>query len=144
MKIGITGTRTGTTKEQYANLRLYLLMNERYITEFHHGSCKGVDEEAHDLLAATKVSRHVWPSNNTSTRVDVPIRDLDFCHEVAQPLTRNRDIVNSVDLLIAFPKLMHEEQRSGTWAAIRYARKQELPVTIYWPDGSMTQERRDG
>lgn len=49
------------------------------------------------------------------------------------PLIRNRDIVNAGELLIATPKLDVEEQRSGTWAAIRYARKIGKPIILIYP-----------
>jgi outer membrane protein insertion porin family len=56
------------------------------------------------------------------------------------PLDRNRAIVDSCDVLIACPK-GPEEQRSGTWATVRYARKQKKRIVIIWPDGEVTEEK---
>lgn len=60
----------------------------------------------------------------------------DVVHEPRPPLERNRDVVDASDVLLACPGGMAEEQRSGTWATIRYARKAGKPVVIVWPDGT--------
>jgi hypothetical protein len=52
------------------------------------------------------------------------------------PLDRNKMMVDDCEALIATPRLMVEELRSGTWSTIRYARKCRKPVHIVWPDGS--------
>lgn len=54
-------------------------------------------------------------------------------------LVRNKDIVESTDVLLACPK-GPEELRSGTWSTVRLARKQGKRVVIFWPDGSVTEE----
>jgi hypothetical protein len=43
-------------------------------------------------------------------------------------------------MLAACPK-GPEERRSGTWATVRYARKTGKPVVIFWPDGTVTEEK---
>ena len=68
---------------------------------------------------------------------------LDMSDEVRDPLPyleRNRAIVDACDILIACPKGMQEEQRSGTWATVRYARRRDRPIVIVWPDGTVTRE----
>lgn len=55
------------------------------------------------------------------------------------PLTRNRHIVNAVDILLAGPK-GPEELRSGTWSCVRYGRKVGKPIVVFWPDGRVEQE----
>lgn len=35
---------------------------------------------------------------------------------------------------------MEEEQKTGTWYTIRYARKQNKQIVIFWPDGTITNE----
>jgi hypothetical protein len=41
-------------------------------------------------------------------------------------------------VLLAVPKGMIEELRSGTWSTIRRAKKHGINVVICWPDGSVT------
>jgi predicted Rossmann fold nucleotide-binding protein DprA/Smf involved in DNA uptake len=59
-------------------------------------------------------------------------------HTPKAPLDRNRDIVDAAAVLIAAPKEMTETLRSGTWATVRYARKQGKQVWIVWPDGTVS------
>ena len=55
-------------------------------------------------------------------------------------LERNRDIVDACDILIACPRTLKEELRSGTWATVRYARKVGKPVAILWNNGKYDYE----
>ncbi len=139
MKIGIAGTRSGMTKQQRDNFRLFLLLNGKSITQLHHGSCKGVDVEVHEL-AASVPKRIVWPSTNERTRVDLLHEDGVLILGESSPLVRNESIISNTEKLIAFPKLQHEVLRSGTWHCIRYARIKQRPILIFWPDGSYTVE----
>jgi hypothetical protein len=50
-------------------------------------------------------------------------------------LDRNHAIVDAVHALIAAPKGSKEERRSGTWATVRYARKDRKPIDLVTPDG---------
>ena len=166
MKIGFTGTRQGMTEAQKLTFgsefkRLQARASERMaiyasgprcvwkppsdctIEAFHHGDCLGADVEA---------SRLVRSLPNSFLRVVAHPCNLEaqcafsYAHEyrdMKKPLERNRDIVNECDVLFAAPGGMVEERRSGTWATIRYARKQEKPLCIVWPDGTTTQERTD-
>ena len=45
--------------------------------------------------------------------------------------TRNKDIVNSCDILIACPENDKEVIRSGTWSTIRYAKKINKTVLLF-------------
>jgi hypothetical protein len=51
------------------------------------------------------------------------------------PLDRNIEIVEETSTLIACPGGLKEEIRSGTWQAVRAARKRDRPIVIVWPDG---------
>ena len=145
-KLGITGTKNGWTGSQFDSF-LSVIKELKFIDEFHHGDCVGVDMQAHYLVPCfcPRVSLHVHPPVNKKYRA--------FCgyipslsevrlifSEPSEYLTRNKDIVNSVDKMIACPKNMFEELRSGTWAAIRYCRKIKKPLKIIWPDGSISDE----
>jgi hypothetical protein len=56
------------------------------------------------------------------------------------PLDRNRDIVDAVDVLLVGPK-GPEELRSGTWSCVRYARRKGVRRVIFWPDGTIEEEK---
>ena len=47
-KVGFTGSRTGTTKEQRQTLRQ--LVSQCPFAEFHHGDCVGADQDFHCIL----------------------------------------------------------------------------------------------
>jgi len=118
MVIGFTGTRHGMTKPQRATLAGLLRSRSG---EFHHGDAIGADREAARL--AFYYGCKLVPHRPTGHRSE------DY-------LARNREIVDAADELLAAPYGMEEEQRSGTWATVRYARRAWKPVTIVWPDGS--------
>lgn len=54
-------------------------------------------------------------------------------YPVKPPLKRNYDIVDACDILLAAPRTLTEELRSGTWATIRYARKTGKKYLILAP-----------
>jgi hypothetical protein len=52
-------------------------------------------------------------------------------------LERNKDIVRESASLIAAPLQAEEQQRSGTWSTVRFARKIGKPVFLILPDGTV-------
>jgi hypothetical protein len=132
MKLGFTGTRNAITLPQSAQLPTTF----RYLkpTEFHHGDCIGADNAAHTLAVWLDIHPiHIHPPSNPIFRA--------FCHgDVMHPefdyLIRNHMIVDQTEHLLAVPN-GPEEQRSGTWATVRYARKIGRPVTIIMPNGAI-------
>lgn len=136
MKVGFTGTREGMTPQQKDAFRSRVT----HPTEFHHGCCVGADEDAAQIvygLACPRVVGH--PPTRTAL---VSEYALGFNHENYDPmpyLDRNRRIVDACEVLVACPK-GPEEMRSGTWATVRYARKQGKQIVIIWPDGEVTTE----
>ena len=138
MKLGVTGTREGLTEAQ--SQALVLLLIETEPTEFHHGDCKGVDEESLALAI-----RWVDPWTVSHPPKDPKHRAFTSNSQVRAPkdyLKRNHDIVDEVDHLVACPGRMNEVLRSGTWATVRYARKVGKPITIIWRDGTTKEEGR--
>lgn len=134
MKLGFTGTRRGMQPAQ--RRAVFTAIVERVpILEFHHGDCIGADAEANEcaLMAGAAVYQH--PST-ARTRAYSP--GATWMAEPKAPTERDRDIVDSVELLIAAPRMFIEELRSGTWTTIRYARKKRVPLLIVWPDGTST------
>ena len=137
MNFGFTGTQNGMTPLQkkafWQFLRGYHSSN--IIKEFHHGDCEGADKEAHDMAVYLGVYVVVHPPENSLKRA--------WCsgnrEEKPLPyLKRNTEIVKACDMLIATPKEQEEVLRSGTWATIRRARKQNKPYLIICPEGKET------
>jgi hypothetical protein len=136
MSIGFTGTQDGMTPEQSGNLKKALHALGRY-SDFHHGDCMGADAQAHDIAVSMNYKVILHPPSNSNKRA--------FClaNEVRKPLEyldRNTEIVKETEVLIACPKEMTEQLRSGTWATVRRARKLSRNVIILFPDGSMKKE----
>jgi hypothetical protein len=135
MKVGFTGTQRGLTKAQSFTLAKILhKLTKHRMSEFHHGDCIGADKRAHDMVfslhADVKIVIH--PPENESKRA--------FCRsEHIMPakdyLARNQDIVDECHVLLACPGEVEEQQRSGTWATVRRARKAKKSVWFIFPSG---------
>lgn len=112
MIVGFTGMRDGMSECQKDQLALMLMAfrNGRR-DEFIHGAAVGADTQA--AVIAEQVG---------FTIIAIPAG--------GDPLARNREIVALCNVLIAAPKRDEEEQRSGTWATIRYARHAGIPVVM--------------
>ena len=145
MNIGFTGTRSSMTVHQWnwTKRTIYQYLRD-WENTLHHGDCVGADEQVHRLVRgiqqqcqSQRIKLIGHPPTDPRHRAH-----CDFDHILPEKpyLERNHDIVDACHLLIACPRGMDEELRSGTWAAIRYARKKHVPVTIIWPDGTTTEE----
>lgn len=130
--IGFTGTQRGMAAAQRTKLQDILGAERQGNFGFHHGDCIGADSEAHDVAERLGAYIVVHPPKNPSKRAN---RKGDILCPVKPYLRRNHDIVNACDVLIAAPARCVEVMRSGTWATVRYARKQHKPVVILWPQG---------
>ena len=138
MKVGFTGTQQGMSQSQKKAFVEFL--NSIKMKEFHHGDCIGADSDAHNLVVQNMsviVEIHVHPPIKNNKRAF-------NCGKVLYPamdyLSRNREIVDLTDILIATPKGFVMENRSGTWYTVRYAGKVGRRILIIFPDGSL-QER---
>ena len=131
MKLGFTGTHLGMTENQKDQVRI--IFEDLKPEEFHHGDCIGADAEAHKIALSLNIPVVIHPPSNPAKRA--------FCggsRAILPPdeyLSRNKSIVRSTEVLIATPFGYHEEQRSGTWSTIRFAKKWGFPVFIVFPDG---------
>lgn len=143
-KIGFTGTRGSLPTPQWQVLQS--VMRELWgprdspECELHHGDCKGADAEA-DAIASR------WDWRIVIHPPDVPTHRANLKgHEVRRTLPylhRNHAIVDETEILIACPPGPEDDDpHSGTWATVRYARKLSRPITIVWPDGSVTKEKQ--
>lgn len=130
MKLGFTGNQIGMNNMQLvAFIELLHLLQP---TEFHHGDCIGSDAQANDLVLECypSCSIIVHPPDNNGRRA--------FClgTTILEPepyLIRNQAIVDATDALAATPKTRREEQRSGTWSTVRYARTLKKPIHVLYP-----------
>ena len=122
MIVGITGTRKGLTPKQFSAFHNLMMSND--VEEIHHGDCHGVDQQI------DYETKHVYPGVILKKYLPKIRKSKYF-------LRRNREIVDSCNVLWAFPKSENEELRSGTWATIRYCRKKNKPSIIIYPDGRL-------
>ena len=134
MKVGFTGTQVGMTQAQRELVSLYI---KELCTgdQFDHGDCIGADTDAHNIALQFGCKIHIHPPINESKRAFN--ESFTMMYDPKPYLDRNHDIVDSVDIMIATPKDLVEELRSGTWATIRYATKMRKPIIICYKDGSV-------
>lgn len=135
MIVGFTGTQQGLTLAQREALSKYLdtLHSSASVEiEFHHGDCIGADATAHRMMVR-RARVVIHPSTYENKRAYC--KGAFTVHQPHPPLVRNVHIVDAVKLLVACPKAMHEEQRSGTWSTVREAFRKNKNVTVIWPDG---------
>lgn len=140
MRLGITGTRVGTVGSQWDTLESMLKAYRPVMGYFHHGCCKGVDEEA--TAIAKQVDYHIvgHPPINKSY---ISASALSLCNQVLEEkeyLERDDDIVIWSDLLLVVPDSFEKRLHSGTWYTYRAAEKLHKPRIIIWPDGTTTAE----
>jgi hypothetical protein len=141
LHVGFTGTQTGLNRKQQGKLRSFLEeLNRMYkhaAPFLHHGDCIGADALAHRIARESGFFVIIHPPINVYNRAFCGIA---FASEKILPtkeyLERNHDIVDATEFLIACPKGLTEEVRSGTWATVRYARKCGKKVYIFYPDGT--------
>lgn len=142
MKVGFTGTREGLTTEQHSSLCRWFRESTTRPTFLLHGVCFGADVEAVEAFSVCCPGAMIvaYPPVNKSMMSPTALHDSDERKPAAPYLERNHAIVDDCDVLLACPKGENEEQRSGTWATIRYARKQGKRIVILWPDGTVSGE----
>lgn len=128
-KVGFTGTQEPIS--DYQRMDLTNMVRNIGLSEGHHGDCVNADAEFHKIIAQFGWRKIVHPGPSTTLRAYC---EGDLVLPVKPNLERNRDIVDETSMLIACPK-GPEEQRSGTWSTIRYARRLCRPIHILMPDG---------
>lgn len=151
MIVGFTGTRQGMTEQQKSCLSGVLVADRQQLERYLHGGAPGADEESHyvalfdaiippnniEVYPASDHRREFWRSIFISSGMN------SVLHPVRPPLERDRVIAQRCDQLIACPVGMREQNRSGTWATVRYARIAKKPVVIIFPDGTVRREERN-
>lgn len=130
MKLGMTGNRNGMN-ENTKNKLIEFIKNNK-IDEVHHGDCVGADKNFHDICSSNNIKIIIHPPINNK------LRAFSKSDNILQPvgyLQRNKNIVDSTDMLIGFPNDKQETLHSGTWSTIRYARKNKKKIHIIFPNG---------
>jgi hypothetical protein len=134
--VGFTGTQRGMTIAQAKSVGAVLGRVTGGDSWFHHGDCIGADYEAHTIAKQLGWKIHLHPPTDMRRRVYCKPDKSDMPQDY---LARNRNIANTVSMLIAAPG-GPEQLRSGTWSTVRYARKRQIPIVIVWQDGRIEKE----
>ncbi len=129
--IGFTGTREGMTDRQKQAFELIARPHSGVWHTFNHGDCVGADEDAAEIAHVYAMHVVSYPpinpkSRSTKTKNNITMPEKEY-------LERDRDIVDNSDILIAAPKSLTPEHRSGTWYTINYAKSQGKPIIILHP-----------
>lgn len=132
MKIGVTGTRNGMTEYQYNNIRKGLthLKRKHDELELHHGDCIGVDIQVANMARNLGIKVISHPPIKEDLRA---FHDSDIVLKSDNYLTRDRRIVDSVDMLIVVPKEDTFKLKSGTKYTHDYAKKVGKNKVIFYP-----------
>ncbi len=136
MKVGITGTRNGCRDEQLA--ALVTLIKELKPTEFHHGDCIGVDDQAATIADELEPRPVVVCHPPSDEKLRAFNKSFNQMRDAKTHFARNRDIVNETECLIVCPMKMHHENWGGTWYTHDYSKKQGKKIYICWPDGTVS------
>jgi hypothetical protein len=137
MIVTFTGTRNGMTELQVYALYGLLprLWELQRIEEFRHGRCVGADQQANDI---------VWRHNVKTIGYPVVGALCSDCYcDVLRPrrghISRNREMVDGSQVVIAAPPTAEEQPRGGTWSTVRYARERGRLLFVLCPDGRVVQ-----
>jgi hypothetical protein len=135
--IGFTGTRHGMTDAQRRGVDQAFCdaiggdVHLRVVA--HHGDCTGADAQFHIIAEQYGAMTVGHIPNEDKWRA---FAQSDSTLEPLPYLQRNEAIVEESTHMIAAPAEMTEQQRGGTWATIRMARRAKKPLIIVYPDGS--------
>lgn len=141
--IGFTGTRYGMTAEQRSCLYDLLISQQVHWSPLclHHGDCTGADAEVHRMARQdimVRVEKH--PPDKWSNWARCEMLPGETSHPPLPYMKRNAVIVAAADVMFAAPAEITEQDRGGTWATIRMARRAKKPLCIVFPDGSVKWE----
>jgi len=130
--VAFTGTQIGMTPLQRRSFEKTLIEVSPQV--LIHGDCIGADAQAHDIAVSLGLEVWIRPCNIHYKRA---YKEGKILSPPEDPLVRNRKMVDQAQALIACPKEMKQQLRSGTWATVRYASKIDILKWIVYPDGSV-------
>ena len=133
MIYGVTGTQHGWTEAQ--RVQFTLMVAELDVTEWHHGDCIGVDDQASEVIRLRfgQDIIHAHPPDDDRKRAYVPSGPS---HPLKPYLERNWDIAKAVETLFVIPKTRKKLVRSGTWHTYRAAKACKKRIIVIYADGS--------
>ena len=136
MIVGITGTRNGMNELQRQEVRqvlhdlAYAASEDGIVPHFHHGDCVGVDVEAAAIAEELGYVVIGHPPNKDD------LRGFYKSHIIKPSkgyFERNRDIVDSVEVMLVVPKENEHQSKGGTWYTCDYATKRGVLTSIFYP-----------
>lgn len=132
--IGATGSRLGGSPLQLSQARLILAREWRPGIVFHHGKCRGADEQLHHIARELEYRMELHPPQNRAMEsLDCDVTLLDTVHGRLPYRDRNQAIVDAVGRLIVIPEHPEDDPlsaRSGTWMTKRMAERRGIPIDI--------------
>ena len=135
--LGVTGTRSGMTDYQRKNMvelisyAIDVGLERGGETYFHHGDCVGVDAQAAQIAKDLGCIVVGHPPVKDNLRA---FFDDDETLPVKGYFQRNRDIVESSELLSVVPWQMEWSNTGGTWYTHDYAIKKNKELIVLWPN----------
>lgn len=132
MKIGVTGTREGMSEYQFNNVRkgLIYLKRKHHEIELHHGDCIGVDIQVATMARNLGIRVVSHPPIKETLRA---FHDSDVVLKADNFLSRDRRIVDSVDMLLVVPKEDTFSKNSGTKYTHDYAKQVGKNKVVFYP-----------
>jgi len=139
MEIGFTGSRHGMSASARAKVQALFMIHWTInsANTLRHGDCTGSDEEAFKIAKALGFLTYAYPASNVSERWLAKTKS-DLVMVPLPALERNTIIVSESTILIATVQGFTSNQaqmRSGTWATVRYAKKEGIPFWLVNPLG---------
>jgi hypothetical protein len=138
MSVGFSGTQEGMTIEQRVAVCELLDDVPAKDRTLHEGDCIGADIECCRIAKALGFRIVCHPPLDSTKRAFFPADETWARREYME---RNQDIAKmATRLFLATPKDMQETLRSGTWSAVRRARRFQRKIIIVFPDGTRRTE----
>lgn len=130
--VGFTGTHHGMTPWQVDGVKYWLTTLQRNGYKVaRHGDCIGSDEQFHGIAKDMGFQIIIHPPRNPKRRAYC--KNANLVLSVDEYLKRDDAIIAASSIMLATPRGMYEELRSGTWATIRHTRKANVQVEIIYP-----------
>lgn len=131
--IGFTGTRGGTTIEQFCLLEN--VVSTLQPSHAHHGDCEGADDDFDGIMSDLEVPTTLHPPLNEKQRAFCYGPHVAWVEPAEDYLVRDDKIVEQSELLIAAPAEYERKPHSGTWYTAGKAHLDGKLVLFVFPKG---------